>query len=209
MISEHQVDQIANALATDGYIIVDHILPDHLLTVLQTQALSPAANQYKTAGVGREQNQQQIATIRKDEISWIEHDDPVSKAYLDWMEHLRCELNRRLFIGLFDYECHYAHYAPGDFYKTHLDAFKGNTNRIVTTVLYLNHDWQPANGGALVMYAPDSVTVLQTVLPEYGRLVIFLSDRFPHEVLPANRDRYSIAGWFRVNNSTGTRVDPA
>ncbi|MEC7468361.1 MAG: 2OG-Fe(II) oxygenase, partial [Pseudomonadota bacterium] len=31
---------------------------------------------------------------------------------------------------------------------------------------------------------------------------------FPHEVLPATRDRFSIAGWFRVNNSTAQRVDP-
>jgi len=34
-----------------------------------------------------------------------------------------------------------------------------------------------------------------------NRLVIFLSEEFPHEVLPANTHRYSIAGWFRVNNS--------
>jgi len=27
--------------------------------------------------------------------------------------------------------------------------------------------------------------------------VIFLSERFPHEVLPAKKKRHSIAGWFR------------
>ncbi|HEX5636148.1 MAG TPA: 2OG-Fe(II) oxygenase [Gammaproteobacteria bacterium] len=209
MISEQRVDQIADALATDGYIIIDHILPDHLLSALQAQALSPTASQYKTAGVGREQNLQQVAAIRKDEISWIDDTNAAGKDYLAWMEYLRCELNRRLFIGIFDYECHYAHYAPGDYYKTHLDAFKGNTNRIVTTVLYLNADWTSDNGGELVMYAPESNNVLQKILPEFGRLVIFLSDKFPHEVLPANKHRYSIAGWFRVNNSSSTRVDPA
>jgi SM-20-related protein len=38
-------------------------------------------------------------------------------------------------------------------------------------------------------------------------VVIFLSERIPHEVLPATRDRYSIAGWFRVNATTGGRLD--
>lgn len=209
MISEQQADRIAAALAAEGYIILDDILPDDLLMSLASQATSSTANTYKAAGVGREQGMQHNAAVRKDEISWIDSLNPAGKEYLDWMERLRSELNRRLFIGVFDYESHYAHYAPGAYYKTHLDAFKGNTNRIVTTVLYLNSNWQPENGGELVVYSPDSDCILQKILPEYGRLVIFLSDKFPHEVLPANKDRYSIAGWFRVNNSSATRVDPA
>jgi len=28
-------------------------------------------------------------------------------------------------------------------------------------------------------------------------MVLFLSDKFPHEVLPSKIDRYSIAGWFK------------
>jgi SM-20-related protein len=209
MISEQQADRIAAALAAEGYIILDDILPDDLLALLASQAMAPTANTYKAAGVGREQGMQHNAAVRNDEISWIDSSNPAGKEYLDWMERLRSELNRRLFIGVFDYESHYAHYAPGAYYKTHLDAFKGNTNRIVTTVLYLNSNWQPENGGELVVYSPDSDCILQKILPEYGRLVIFLSDKFPHEVLPANKDRYSIAGWFRVNNSSATRVDPA
>ena len=35
------------------------------------------------------------------------------------------------------------------------------------------------------------------VLPQGGRLVAFLSDRFEHEVLPARRERMSFTGWFR------------
>jgi SM-20-related protein len=41
-----------------------------------------------------------------------------------------------------------------------------------------------------------------------GTLVVFLSDRFPHEVRQASRLRYSIAGWFRVNASLGSHIDP-
>jgi SM-20-related protein len=46
------------------------------------------------------------------------------------------------------------------------------------------------------------------LLPTYGTLVVFLSDEFPHEVLKAHRDRYSIAGWFRVNTTLGGTIDP-
>jgi len=30
---------------------------------------------------------------------------------------------------------------------------------------------------------------------------VFLSDKFPHEVLPAKKKRHSIAGWFRVDKT--------
>ena len=41
------------------------------------------------------------------------------------------------------------------------------------------------------------------VLPRGGTLVVFLSDRFPHEVLPARRERLSLAGWFRRRSLGG------
>jgi SM-20-related protein len=46
------------------------------------------------------------------------------------------------------------------------------------------------------------------VTPLMGTLVLFLSEDFPHEVLPATRDRYAIAGWYRINTSVSDRVDP-
>ena len=96
------------------------------------------------------------------------------------MDQLRSEVNRQFFMGLFDYECHYAKYQAGDFYKKHLDAFKGRSNRVLTTVCYLN---SPSVGGELVIYAEDSTTVLARVSPKAGTLVVFESERFPHEVL--------------------------
>jgi SM-20-related protein len=39
--------------------------------------------------------------------------------------------------------------------------------------------------------------------------VVFESERFPHEVLAAQSIRYSIAGWFRTNNSMAGMIDPA
>jgi SM-20-related protein len=123
------------------------------------------------------------------------------------METLRINLNRHLFLGLFDYECHYAYYPPGAFYRKHVDAFKGDTNRILSAVLYLNPIWEPQDGGELVLYS-NQEELLESILPSYGKLVLFLSQDFPHEVLPVSKSRYSIAGWFRVNSNLGINLDP-
>jgi SM-20-related protein len=112
-------------------------------------------------------------------------------------------------MGLFDYECHFSRYPQGAFYRRHLDAFQGRTNRILSTVCYLNPDWQPGSGGELLIYADEqSQDPIEWVEPCFGTLVVFLSDRFPHEVLPTQRERLSLAGWYRVNNSLGGVVDP-
>ena len=200
-------DDIASGLVDKGYIVLPAALPTDLTDALYLHMKSLHEDKFRRAGIGRENLHHINDFVRTDEICWLTGEHPSARAYLDWMESLRLGLNRRLFLGLFDYEAHFAHYIPGAFYKKHLDAFKGNTNRIVTTVFYLNPDWKVEDGGELVMYS-DQDEMLEKMLPQYGKLVVFLSDRFPHEVLPANRDRYSIAGWFRVNNSLGFTVDP-
>ena len=58
------------------------------------------------------------------------------------------------------------------------------------------------------MYHENEIEPFARVMPRMGKLAVFLSEEFPHEVLPARRDRYSIAGWFRVNTSTTERPDP-
>jgi SM-20-related protein len=123
------------------------------------------------------------------------------------MEEIKITLNRQLFMGLFDYESHYAHYEAGAFYKKHLDAFKGRSNRILTTVAYLDNQWSPYKGGELSIYNADN-QLISLVPPKAGTFVVFLSDEFPHEVHLCHDDRYSIAGWFRINASHSAKVDP-
>jgi SM-20-related protein len=106
---------------------------------------------------------------------------------------LQQQMNRQCFLGLTHHECHFARYSRGDFYQTHLDAFRGRSNRVLTTVLYLN---DVKSGGELVIYDENEVE-LTRVLPQAGLLVTFESERFPHQVLPAEFERFSIAGWFR------------
>ena len=92
--------------------------------------------------------------------------------------------------------------------KRHVDAFKGQGNRVLSLVGYLNEDWLEENGGELVIYNSSDDVEGTKVLPKKNTLVVFLSEQFPHEVLPATRTRHSIAGWFRVNGSVNDNIDP-
>ena len=202
-------DTIADALVDQGYYHSTAALPDLPTLALQQRIQQlDAEDAMQRAGIGRDQDHQLNSDIRRDKIRWLRQSNAAEAAYLDWMDGLRQGINRRLFMGLFDYECHFAHYPAGAFYKQHLDAFKGRTNRVLTTVFYLNDHWQKDQGGELLLYNDEGDRLLEQVLPETGTLLVFLSDRFPHEVLPTQRDRYSIAGWFRVNNSLNAQIDP-
>jgi len=184
-------------LAEQGFAIVDEVLPHNQLQALQQSALRSLATYAKLAGTGRGQDHAVNADIRQDRIVWLDAADAASATFLAHMEQVRMQLNQQLFLGLFSYECHYACYEPGAFYRKHLDAFKGGRNRRLSTVFYLNSDWLPDAGGELLIFRNDGETVAATVSPLANRLVLFLSEEFPHEVLSATRQRLSIAGWFR------------
>jgi SM-20-related protein len=200
-------ENIARDLLDKGYSVNPSALPEHLTRALRQHVHTMHTSQFDAAGIGRQQAHALNHFVRTDEICWITGESRAGQHWLSWTQSLQTFLNRRLFLGLFSFESHFAHYAPGDFYKKHLDAFKGEANRILSLVVYLNPGWLPDDGGELVIYhgaEPESLKVT----PSLGTVVSFLSEEFPHEVLPAKRDRYSIAGWFRVNTSTARRIDP-
>ena len=148
--------------------------------------------------IGRDGLNQEQLDIRSDETAWLDENDAVDSLYLAAMKGLQEGMNERLYMGLKYHEAHYAHYKPGAFYQKHLDAFRGKSSRKLTTVFYLNESWKISNGGSLLIYDGEDL-LIESVVPVLGRLVIFLSDIFPHEVLASNKDRYSIAGWFRID----------
>lgn len=210
--AEHEIayDQLAIALERQGYWVMPGAIPPDLANGLLARVLEMDDDAFRPAGIGRAGAFQKNRFVRGDEIYWLSDTDPLEAAYLRWMDSLREALNRRLFLGLFDYECHFSRYAPGAFYKKHLDAFKGRGSRVLSTVAYLNPGWSVADGGQLQIYdwVEGEEQVIDSVLPLMGTLVVFLSERVPHEVSVAHRQRYSIAGWFRVNDSVGGQIDP-
>ncbi|HEY8941998.1 MAG TPA: 2OG-Fe(II) oxygenase [Cellvibrio sp.] len=192
-------DEIADAIAGPGFIILDAAFPQQL-TLGLVDLIAARESLLKRAGIGREGDYQLDDSVRGDAIQWLEPGaEPVTE-FLSAMDKLRQALNERLYLGLFDYEAHFASYTPGAFYKKHRDAFRGKPGRKLSSVFYLNPDWDLAAGGELVLYDEAGEQELTRVAPECGRLVLFLSEDFPHEVLPARKSRQSIAGWFRIKS---------
>ncbi|MGO3345874.1 MAG: 2OG-Fe(II) oxygenase [Marinomonas sp.] len=196
-------------LKTKGWSVQDDFFSDAFTEQLMIEIQSIDSAAMVQAGVGRNVTHQVILDARRDFIQWIDPVTPTRKTFLDEMEALRIVLNRQFFLGLFDFEAHFARYQEGAFYEKHLDSFKGQTNRVLSTVLYLNDDWQAGDGGELIIYDehyPEQE--LGRFFPKKGRLAVFLSESFYHEVSIAKRTRHSIAGWFRVNNTTAKTLDP-
>lgn len=206
-------ERIASGLQDDTWCVVADALPPALAESLFAQVHASRGDGFAAAGVGRSVDHTLNPFVRRDQIRWIEGVSSAEQQWLGWCARLQTYLNRRLFLGLFSFESHFAHYRPGDFYRKHLDAFRPagterGARRVLSLVTYLNPGWQVADGGELAIYDADGHSIVSKVLPMYGSVVVFLSTEVPHEVLPASRDRYSIAGWFRVNGSVSDRPDP-
>lgn len=199
---------IAQDIEKQGYSIQPGALSEELANSLLYSQQTISAGKFKRAGVGRGREYLENEFVRTDEICWITGETETEKNWLDWSSSLQSYLNRRLYLGLFSFESHFAHYGAGNYYKRHYDAFRGQANRILSVVAYLNTGWTSASGGELVLYKDDYDKEGIKVIPLFGTLVTFLSEEFPHEVVSANRDRYSIAGWFRVNTSLSDKIDP-
>lgn len=214
--NENLFEKIASDIEGKGYSVQVMQLADILSENLLAYLHEMDETLFSPAGIGRQKAHHLNQFVRKDEICWITGESEAGQMWLDWAAALQGFLNKRLFLGLFSFESHFAHYPPGAFYKKHLDSFKGESNRVLSMVVYLNAQWLPDDGGELLLYPPmsddfdldDSLQDGLKVTPALGTIVTFLSEQFPHEVLPAKRDRYSIAAWYRVNSSSNERVDP-
>lgn len=195
-------DQIAHALSEQGWLVVPEFVGQTETAALATDLLAAwNAGQLRPAGIGHGGGREVREDIRGDRILWLDpaQAPPAQQAYFERMDALRLAINHATFLGLFDLESHFAVYPPGSFYRKHLDRFRDDGARTVSCILYLNQHWEPAHGGQLRLYLDakgDSEYV--DIAPKGGTLVIFLSDRFWHEVLPAQHERLSLTGWFRT-----------
>lgn len=194
-INNNLFSQIIDALVEDGYIVITNALDPTLSSKLEHFAHNQ--NSYTKAKISRSATQHLDSTKRSDKTLWMDEDDSIQSEYLTFAKQLQEHLNRELYLGVKYYESHFAVYEKNDFYEKHVDAFKNSKNRVVTTVYYLNNDWSQEDGGELLIYNENNELITK-VSPQSNTLVVFLSDKFPHEVLPSNKKRFSIAGWFRV-----------
>ena len=195
-----KIDPIVDDIAEQGWCISYNFFSPSLCQALHNELLQhAAAHQLHEAKIGKDHQHQRRSDFRGDSILWLNGETPAQVDFLDIMDAYRLKLNQTLFTGLHELEAHFALYPPGTRYKKHLDSFQNNNLRRITIVAYLNQNWTSEDKGELVIYN-EREEVVTTVPPLAGTLVSYVSERFPHEVMPTNKQPVSIAGWFWVRS---------
>lgn len=197
-------ESLVSGIADQGWICLPGFLDEETARGLAQESRAAwEQGDFRRAGIGRGAGLTIREDVRRDHVLWLEPDVslPFQQRYLDLLEALRGELNRHLYLGLFNFEGHFAVYPEGAFYKAHLDRHQNTQDRIVTAILYLNDGWQPGDGGELKLWTTpgEQDGPFEIIEPRLGTLVCFLAGDYWHEVLPAQKTRMSITGWFRRN----------
>ena len=195
-------DRICDELISNGWTVLDHFFEPDLIVQLNAECRQQhRQGLLKNAGTGRAAQFAVQQSLRSDQIRWLE--PGMSQAvdrYLAQMNGLREFFNRQLYLGLQEFENHFAFYAPGAFYQKHLDRFQHEDSRVLTSVLYLNPVWKPGDGGELRLHLENGARDIE---PVANRLVLFISEQILHEVIPTGVERLSLTGWFKRNAFNG------
>ena len=199
-VLEEKFETLVQDISQRGYAVIDHFLSeDEVKALLNEVHQKFEQGEFKRAGFGRKETYKVDDDIRGDHIHWIDKEELASKhTYFDKMDELIRYINKTCYLGLKDYEIHFAIYPKGSHYIRHIDQFKNTSKRKLSVICYLNIGWTEKNRGNLKLYVEDAVTGEETtvnILPLGGRLVCFESSKLEHEVEEGTKDRYSITGW--------------
>ena len=193
---------IIEQLCQSNFAMIEQFLESKLYQQLKLTAYEKfCQEEYRPAKIGSNHQNHLNQAIRGDQILWLEKEsnNKAINSFLQGMQEIITLINQQLFLGLNEFESHFAIYPPGAFYKKHVDQFNNTQDRRVSCVYYLNDDWLPDDGGELILYTPDD-KILSSVLPQGNQLLCFMS-HLPHEVKITQRHRYSIAGWMKVRGN--------
>ena len=173
---------------------------ENFLTLVECQELINELQSLplKTAQVGKGPQKLEVLEIRNDSIFWLDssRESDVQNIYLTKMDQLMSVINRELYLGLKQFEGHFARYDKNGFYRKHIDQFSSNHERKISVISYLN---TPIHGGELRIYSKENPDIVEVDIPaKTGSLVCFLSNQIYHEVRPTESERFSIAGWLRT-----------
>jgi SM-20-related protein len=196
-VTPQDLTRLCDNLSTHGWSQHEHFLPPELMRSLAAECKQLHEQDIlKLARVGSGNTPTLQTQIRGDKIAWLQTGQSTAcDTYLLMMEQVRVLINENLYLGLEEYETHFAFYTPGASYQQHRDRFNDNDARTISVVIYLNENWETEQGGALRLHPQGLAT--QDIAPMASRMVVFLSAEMLHEVLPATRDRMSLTGWFR------------
>lgn len=186
--------EIVASVLEHKYCVIPQFLTPEFLADLQNDYQNSLSD-FRVAGVGRGSGFKQEPSVRRDLIYWIDEKTLTQTQLLGQVERLRQIFNEIGYLGLWNFEGHYALYSEGGFYQRHRDSFRSDDSRVVSLVLYLNEEWKPEEGGQLRLYLPNGE--VKDVEPTGGTLVCFLSHEIEHEVLTSRAKRKSFACWLK------------
>lgn len=188
------LDQLVRDIKEKGWSFQENILTAHDLSLI-ADFFQKHRSEFEPAQIGKGELRQRREDVRGDHTFWIDplKPPPLFTKIMSLLEELKTDLNREIFLGAREYECHLAYYRSGSFYQKHVDRFENDSSRVLSFVFYLHEEWKSGDGGELVLYPDEKTTA--TISPLPGSLVIFLSEGLPHEVKPCVRERRSFTGW--------------
>lgn len=190
-------DVEVEALGTRGYFIRPAFLGEARARAARDEALARVeSGGLRPAGIRRGADRTHDMAVRGDLIDWVL---PARGSALGALWESFRELGEALstgaYLGLGRFDLQLACYPGGGaHYARHRDAFPGQSNRRATAIWYANAGWAPEHGGMLRLFPEDSAPV--DVEPSLDRLVVFLSERLEHEVLPAFAPRLALTAWY-------------
>jgi len=183
-------------------VVIDDFLPEDIHLGARRFLLKELRlDSFRQAGIGALEDFKIRDSIRNDRIYWLERKRDVElEGFFSLVDETIRYLNQLCFLSISGSEFHLAHYPPGSFYKKHVDQFNQRSNRLISMICYLNESWEESHGGMLRVFQDDGK--FMNIAPKPRRMVLFKSDKVPHEVLKTTVSRYSITGWL-LHQPTG------
>jgi SM-20-related protein len=126
------MELLINSYLSDNVGLSNLFLTNLLANQLRHHLLELyAQNQFKLAGIGNQNKFIHQLDFRNDAIYWLDknHHHPIENRFFVQIDEWVQLLNSSCYAGITGYEFHYAYYAPGSFYKRHLDQFADNQSR--------------------------------------------------------------------------------
>jgi SM-20-related protein len=190
-------DDEIRSLGEQGYFVRESFLGEVEARAVAAEARARVeAGGLRPAGIRRGADHAVDTATRGDVITWVGEESRGTGLGRLWEAYaaLGAALSAEAYLGLGRFDLQLACYPGGGArYARHADAFPGQSNRRLTAIYYVNPDWEPAHGGLLRLY-PEGGAV--DVAPRLDTLVVFLSERLEHEVLPAYAPRLALTAWF-------------
>lgn len=203
LLDSVKLKQIIQDLEEKQWSQVDLLFTKELSEDLHQDILNlDKENCFIPANTGSGKNLLRNGAVRGDHIFWLNEKLPgfhqCQNNIFSVLKLLKTNFNQKFYLNIRNLEFHYALYPAGAHYDKHLDQHKGQNQRTITFVHYLNPLWKISDGGRLLIYDPENPEkVLLTVEPLFGRTILFFSDVFQHEVEVSSQKRMSFTGWFR------------